>query len=62
MIQNTVTHKITEEYKVIEYRVSKQDGINDVYFKVSFMDDNEFQERFNSLQEAIEYINNLTFK
>ena len=62
METNTVIHKITKDYKVIEYQVKKEGKVTDVYFKVSFMDDNEFQERFSSLQDAIDYINNLTFK
>ena len=57
-----VTHKITEDYNVIEYQRTDNGNVNDVYFRVSYHEDNEYDVTFATLQEAIDYINNLTFK
>ncbi len=62
MHTETVIHKISKEYRVIEYQVIDNDEIVEVYFKVSYLDENEFEGTFDELSKAISYINNLTFK
>lgn len=57
-----VIHKVTEVYNVIEYQRTDNGNVNDVYFKVSYLEDNEYDVTFATLQEAIDYINDLTFK
>lgn len=57
-----VFHKITKDYNVVEYQQSVNDKVVDVYFKVSYLEDNEYDVSFATLQEAIDYINDLTFK
>ena len=57
-----VIHKITEDYNVIEYQRTDNGNVNDVYFKVSYHEDNEYDVAFATLDEAIDYINDLTFK
>jgi hypothetical protein len=61
MHTKTVIHEITEIYRVIEYQVIDNDETVNVFFKVSYLDD-EFEDKFDKLSEAIAYINNLTFK
>ncbi len=61
MHTKTVIHEITEIYRVIEYQVIDNDETVNVFFKVSYLND-EFEDKFDKLSEAIAYINNLTFK
>jgi len=54
--------RISEKYQVIEYRLIDNDEIVEVFFKASDSENNELEEKFDEISEAISYINNLTFK
>ncbi len=62
MPTNSVIHKISENYWVIEHQFIDKDENSEVFYKVSDTDNNEFGGKFYKLSEAISYINNLTFK
>ena len=47
MHTETVIHKISKEYRVIEYQVIDNNEIVEVYFKVSYLDENEFEGTFD---------------
>lgn len=57
-----VIHKITQDYNVIEYQQTDNGNVTDMYFRVSYHEDNEYDVTFATLDDAIDYINNLTFK
>ena len=61
MQTRTVVHKISEHYKVVEYQVTKDGKIVEVYYKVRDSFDNEYGDRFDELPDAISYIKNITF-
>ena len=58
-----IIHNISEKYRVIEYKIMGDGNkVSEVYYKVCYLDDDEYNEKFTELSDAISYINNLTFR